>query len=261
MSVLLVVRQAAGDGGAGDELPALEIHVRQQVLTPCGLHRRFEGEDQHTLHAHFLCKLIGRKGLAEAHLGVPQEFRCSAAAFLIGRFEIPHRHVNGKFLFRTHGEGLCAVLVILRTGLHSHNSCFDISYGAFEPLVPVLTGVQLLFALRLQNGVDLVIGEAATVRFHSGPLAEDAIRHGGGMDLLLDTGLHVSLGITNLDIALMGGHAYEFISVYRRVRIWPLREKLHFCHYSSPPASLILESMYSYSSIVIPHFLHSISSV
>lgn len=122
--ILLIVCQAAGDGRPGDKLPTLKIHVRQEVLTPCGLHCRFEGEYQYTLHAHFLCKLIGRKGLAEAHLGVPQEFRRSAAAFLVGRFEIPHRHVHDIFLLRTHGEGLCAVFNIGGAGAHGGNSHF-----------------------------------------------------------------------------------------------------------------------------------------
>ena len=122
LSVLLIVCQTAGDGRPCDELPALKIHVRQQILAPCSLYRRFEGEDQHTLHSHFLCQLIGRKGLAEAHLGVPEEFRRSAAAFLIGRFEILHGHIHGVFLLRTHGEGLCTLLNIFRTGLNGHNS-------------------------------------------------------------------------------------------------------------------------------------------
>ena len=259
LSVLLIVCQTAGDGRPCDELPSLKIHVRQQILTPCGLHRRFEGEDQHTLHAHFLCQLIGRKGLAEAHLGVPQEFRRSAAAFLIGRFEILHGHIHGVFLLRTHGEGLCTLFDIFRTGLNGHNSGLHVVQRAFEPLIAVLTGVQLLFAFCFQNSMDVMVGEAAAVIFHGGPLAEDAIRYGGGMGLLLNTGLNITLGIADLDIALMGGHAYEFISVYRRVRIWPLREKLH---YSSPPSiGFIIESINSISSGVIPNSAYNSSSV
>ena len=104
-----------------------------------------------------------------------------------------------------------------------------------------------------------MVGEAAAVIFHGGPLAEDAIRYGGGMGLLLNTGLNITLGIADLDIALMGGHAYEFISVYRRVRIWPLREKLH---YSSPPSiGFIIESINSISSGVIPNSAYNSSSV
>ena len=257
LSVLLIVCQTAGDGRPCDELPAFKIHVRQQIFTPCGLHRRFEGEDQHTLHAHFLCQLIGRKGLAEAHLGVPQEFRRSAAAFLIGRFEILHGHIHGVFLLRTHGEGLCTLLNIFRTGLNGHNSGLHVVQRAFEPLVAVLNGVQLLFALCFQNGVDVMVSEAAAVIFHGGPLAENAVRHGGGMDLFFYAGLNVTLGIADLDIALMGGHTYEFIGIYRRVRFWPLREEFHFCHYSSPPRSigLIIESIKAISSSARPYFL------
>ena len=101
-----------------------------------------------------------------------------------------------------------------------------------------------------------MVSEAAAVIFHGGPLAENAVRHGGGMDLFFYTGLNVTLGIADLDIALMGGHTYEFISVYRRVRIWPLREKLHFCHYSSPPRSigLIMLSIRFISSSLRPYF-------
>ena len=237
--ILLIVCQAAGDGRPGDELPALEIHVRHQVLTPCGLHRRFEGKNQHTLHAHFLCQLIGRKGLAEAHLGVPQEFRRSAAAFFVCGFEILHGDVHGVFLLRTHSEGLGALFDVFRTGLNGHDSGPDVVQRTLEPFVPVFTGVQLLFAFGLQYGVDLAVGKASAVIFHGGPLAEDAIRHGGGMCLLLDTSLNVTLGIADLDIPLMGGHAYEFISVYRRVRFWPLMDKIFksIRHYSSPLVS------------------------
>ena len=89
--------------------------------------------------------------------------------------------------------------------------------------------------------------------------------HGGGMDLFLYTGLNITLGIADLDIALMGGHAYEFISVYRRVRIWPLREEFHFCHYSSPPLTAsslgqINELMNSVSFSDKPYLAYSFSS-
>ena len=111
--------------------------------------------------------------------------------------------------------------------------------------------------------MDIMVGEAAAVIFHGGPLAEDAIRYSGGMGLLLNTGLNITLGITDLDIALMGGHTYEFIGIYRRVRFRPLREEFHFCHYSSPPRSigLIMESIKAISESDIPYFSYSSSSV
>ena len=37
--------------------------------------RRLVGEDQHPLPAHLACQLVGGEGLAETHLGVPQELR------------------------------------------------------------------------------------------------------------------------------------------------------------------------------------------
>ena len=85
------------------------------------------------------------------------------------------------------------------------------------------------------------------------------------MCLLLDTSLYITLSIADLDIALMGGHAYEFISVYRRVRFWPLRKKLHFCHYSSPPLAAsslgqINELMNAFSFSDKPYLAYSFSS-
>jgi hypothetical protein len=66
--------------GAADELPALEVDVRGEVLLPSRLDGGLEGENETRREAHVLGELVGGEGLAEAHLRVPEELRRACAA-------------------------------------------------------------------------------------------------------------------------------------------------------------------------------------
>ena len=62
-------------GGAGQVLPPVEVHMGFQIRLPGILHSGLERENQHTFGPEFFGELIGGEGLAETHLGIPEEAR------------------------------------------------------------------------------------------------------------------------------------------------------------------------------------------
>ena len=90
----------------GEVLPAVEVGVGLQVGLPGVLDRRLEGHHQHLLGAELLGELVGGEGLAEAHLGVPQEARHRVRVLVPDRVEVGVRLVDGLGLLRPHRERL-----------------------------------------------------------------------------------------------------------------------------------------------------------
>ena len=79
-----------------------------KVGLPRILHGGLERDDQHPLGPHFLGKLIAGKGLAEAHLRVPEEARHRLGILLPNRLEIGVGLVHRLSLFRAGRECLIA---------------------------------------------------------------------------------------------------------------------------------------------------------
>ncbi len=67
--------ERAAAGIAGDVLPAIEIDMVLEVRLPRILNGGLEGDDQHALGIQLLRQLVAGEGLAETHLGVPEEAR------------------------------------------------------------------------------------------------------------------------------------------------------------------------------------------
>ena len=105
-----------------------------QILSPGGLHGGLESQDQHPLETHLFCQLVGGKGLAKAHFGVPQELGRAVGAFLVGGAVVGDGAVDCLRLFRAHGKGLGAVLHIVGVVAHGHNGGLYVLHRAAEPL-------------------------------------------------------------------------------------------------------------------------------
>ena len=87
-------------------LPAVKVHMASEVLVPRVLHCRLERHHEDTLGPHALGELVGREGLAETHLGVPQEARHSVGVFCPDRLVIVDGLLHRSRLLWTHWKGL-----------------------------------------------------------------------------------------------------------------------------------------------------------
>ena len=191
-------------GVAGDELPTLKIHMGHQVLAPGGLHGGLEGQNQHPGKAHLFRQLIGGKGLAEAHFGVPQKLGRAVGAFLIGRAVVGHSAVHSLRLFRAHGESLGAVFYIVGAAAHGHNGGPHLLHRTAEPLA-----AHALYALAFQHTVDIVVVKAAAVRVHGALPQYNAVGHAavrplGGV-LLRHALVHIHGGVAHFQQATVLG--------------------------------------------------------
>src|SRR5699024_9380172 len=142
------------------------------------------------------CQLVGGKGLAKAHFGVPQKFGRAVGAFLIGGTIVGDGAVDCLRLFRAHGKGLGAVLHIVGVVAHGHNGGLHILHRAAEPFA-----AHALHALALQHAVDIVVIEAAAIRVHGALPQYDAVGHAavrplGGV-LLRHAPVHIHSGVTH----------------------------------------------------------------
>ena len=120
--------------GPADELPSLEVDVRGEVLLPCRLHRRLEGQHQNTPEPHVLGELVGGEGLPKAHLGVPQELGRARAALALDGAEVHLGFFHRRRLLGSHPEVARAPLDVLRSVAHGDVRGSHILDGAAEPL-------------------------------------------------------------------------------------------------------------------------------
>ena len=104
-----------------------------QVLTPGILHGGLEGEHEHTLHVHAARELVGGEGLAEAHLGVPEELGRVAVAGLLAGTEVRLRLVDGIELLGAHGEVLGALALIAGAVANLQPGVANVGRCAAEP--------------------------------------------------------------------------------------------------------------------------------
>ena len=160
------VHMVTGSVLIGNKLPALKVHMGHKVFTPCRFHCRFEGQNKDALESHFLCKLIGCKGLAKAHLGIPKELRRSAGIFLRRIGIILHRALYRLILLRAHFEGSSTAGIRDDTGFQFDNRSFHIIHGAVKPFVAVAALVHLAKALAAENAVNILICENGTIGAH-----------------------------------------------------------------------------------------------
>ncbi len=89
-------------------LPAIKVRMAFQIRLPSVFHGGFEGDDQHALGPQLFSKLVGGKGLAKAHFGVPEEARCGLLVLSPDAVEIGKSFVHCGFLLCAGWEVLIA---------------------------------------------------------------------------------------------------------------------------------------------------------
>ena len=184
-----------------------------KVFTPCRFNRRFEGQHEDTLEAHFLCKLIGGKGFPETHLCIPEKFRRSAGVLFRSISIILHRALNRLILFRTHFEGGGTAGVGDNSGFQFNNGGLDIRHRAVKPFVAVAALVHLTKSLAAENAVDILIRKDRAIGAHGGFRVQDIRLQTAGVHLLVDTGNGIAVSIANLHITLMSGDLREVVYI------------------------------------------------
>ena len=241
-------------------MPALKILVGVQVLLPRTDHGGLEGEHQHPLKTHPFCQLVGGKGLAEPHFAVPQKLR---VAFGGCGAEIGFGFIHCFFLLRAHGKIVGAVFYVFGAVAYCINGSFHIVDGTAEPFIPVLALIQLPKPFAAQHSVEVFIRKATSITAHGRPCFQHPVGHSHGVGLLPDAGIHIPLGVADLDVAPVGCHPNQLVSINFRAYRWTLREKVHCGHQSSPPNSIgfIMDSIKAISSSVRLYLAYSSASV
>ena len=232
VAVLVLVAVAA------DELPALEVDVALEVLLPGALDRRLEGEHEHSAHAHGLGELVGREGLAEAHLGVPEELGRALGALGAHGLEVLARAADGLGLLRAHGEVLVALLGVVGAVAHGDPSGANVVCCAAVPLalLAALAG-DVLAPVALEPTVQVMVHEAGAVVAH-GALGEDdvvglALARLDHRELLGHAHLDRARGVADLENPRVVGVLVS-VGVYRRMSVWALGEEVRASHRIHP---------------------------
>ena len=221
---------------AADELPALEVEMRQQILPPGALHRRLEGQHKNPLRAKTLRKLIRGKGLPETHLRVPEEFRRPANARLLRRPRIvADSFLDGLHLLGPHrkikGSPFCVAHAVAHRQIRRPQR-FD---RTPEPLGRRSVCPKLLVAHLYQLGMDTCVAECATIGVQRAFGENDAIRFRSrfqNRELLRDTRFNRFRGEPDLEAPRQLGIVL-FIRIDHWMRIRPCRKEGFFsCHHS-----------------------------
>ena len=198
-----------------------------QVLLPCTDDSRLEGQNQNPLESHSFCKLIRRKGFAEAHFAVPQKLRVACRVLLISALKISGGFIHGFLLFRTHGEAVDSILHIGSMVFDGQHSSPDIIYRTAKPFTAHTCN---LFSF--QDAMNIMVSKRGTVRIHGTFPVDDSIRNAavrsfGGV-LLGNTLVHINGGIAHLQKPLIL-RVCVLVGVNHRVGIGALREEIS-CH-------------------------------
>ena len=218
---VLLAAEAVGlaDQGvhAADEAVAAlysnELHV---VVVPRIGDGGAVGDDEHFLCADAAAQVVCGERLAEARLGVPQEFAAVRAAF------VPMGAGEGTRL-------LHCTLLLGAQGVGGGAGCVQHAVGVAEPvellvrflaadLEPFLLGFAL-DALLLEVCVEVGVAERARAVLPRGVAAPLQVPlHVGGMRLLLDALAHVLLGVADLGPAVVAGNLGRGVGVDLRHR-------------------------------------------
>ena len=214
-------------GITGYELPPLKINVRQQVFLPGMSHSRLEREHQHAPPSHAPRQLIRSKGLAEAHLAVPEEMR-HALAFTPVTVEIGCRLVYSRLLLRAHTESLVASPCRVFALSHCHYCSLDLLGSAAKPLALHVPAAHLR-----QLAMNLMVHKRGPILPHGTLLHQYAVWRFARPDdviLLAHTLLHTNCGIAHLQQSFQLWVILIFISINHRNRLRLRREIIVCCH-------------------------------
>src|SRR5699024_10317196 len=148
-----------------------KIYMAHQILFPGVLYRRFKGEHQHFLPAHFQGQLISGKGLAKTHFSVPQKMRRFASVFLMVVLIISSRFLYRFLLLWSQGEILIARIFNWLSMTDSNNGGFDLIGRTPEPFALGVADTHIP-----QGTVYIMILKTRTITTHGGLFQHNAIR-------------------------------------------------------------------------------------
>ncbi|OQB94360.1 MAG: hypothetical protein BWX84_00219 [Verrucomicrobia bacterium ADurb.Bin118] len=184
-------------GMARQVLPAVEIHMGFEIRLPRIFHGGLEGDHEHALRAEFLRQLVGGEGLAEAHLGVPEEARHGVHVFLPDGMEIGVRLVHSGALLGAQGKILIAGARDWLSRAERNQHRFYVLDRAAHPFQ-----FRLIEPPANQSGPHFVIGEECPVVARGGLVQHDGVvLDVGGLELLGHAPLHVARGLPDLEQA------------------------------------------------------------
>ena len=146
------------------------------------------------------CQLVAGEGLAEAHLGVPEEARDGVHVFGPDGVVVGVGLFDGGVLLAAHGEGEVVGAGELGAGAEFGDGGADVRLGAAHPLAG--RDFEALLAKAL---ADLVVGEGCAIRPDRQLVDEDGVvLDRGGLELLGDAGFDVARGLADLEEAGVG---------------------------------------------------------
>lgn len=146
-----------------------------QVTFPGALHGRFEGEHEYFFPAHFTGQLVGGKGFAEAHFGVPQKVWGFAWLLLCKAAEVGGCFLHGFALFGAQGKVVGAVFFIHLPALDGQDGGAHFIHTTLEPLAFGVAN-----ATRPQNAVYVVVAKDRAIVAHGVFFEQDVVGRGAG---------------------------------------------------------------------------------
>ena len=188
----------------------------EKIFFPSCLNCGFEGKDQNLLPLHLQGELVGGKGLAEAHLAVPEEVR-RTPLFRSIALEIGRRLIHRPFLFRPHAEILDAVPSHIYPVPDGHNG---------RPYL--LRCAAIPFALNMsaphfhQHAMHVMVHKHRTILPHGRFLDQDTVRwfaRAHNVILLAYSFLHANRGIAHLQNTFQVGVILVFVRIDHRSRL------------------------------------------
>ena len=173
-----------------------------EIFLPRRLDSGLEGQHKHLFQPHSFGQLIGGEGFAEAHFGVPEEFRRTVRRIQLGGTKIGDGLVDGLLLLRAHGKGAGAVLLVEGVGFHRQHRRFQLIHRAAEPFAAHAGDFPAA-----EHTMHIVVGKAGAVLPHGGAAVQDliwelAVRALGGV-LLRHTPVHILFGVAHLQQAVI----------------------------------------------------------
>ena len=108
--------------------------MREEVFAPRIYHSRLKGDNKQALPFHRFSQLIGGKGLAKTHFGIPKEVRYMPLCWRVVLKEIS-RNSYRSLLFRAHCKAVIASRIsIVLPRLFIGNTRFEEFYATAKPL-------------------------------------------------------------------------------------------------------------------------------
>ena len=156
---------------ARDELPPVKVDVTLEVGLPRVLDRGLEGQHEHATHVHPLGELVGGKGLAKAHLGVPEELGRVVASRKLAAPEVRHGLLDGVALLGAHPKVLGATILVVAAVADLEPGVAHVIDRAAEPL-----SSNVLDAVGPQPPMEVMIREGRAVGAHRGLREHDLVR-------------------------------------------------------------------------------------